>query len=86
MIWDNLSSHKAASAIQAIEAVGAKAIPLPAYSPDLNPIENVFSKLKQLIRRMRPRSWSEIVQAAKEALLQITHDDISNAFIHCGYS
>lgn len=86
VVWDNLSSHKATSAIQAIEAVGAKAIPLPAYSPDLNPIENVFSKLKQLIRRLRPRSWSEIVQAAKEALLQITHDDISNAFIHCGYS
>ncbi len=85
VIWDNLSSHKATSAIQAIEAVGAKVIPLPAYSPDLNPIENVFSKLKQLIRGLRPRSWSEIVHAAKEALLQITSDDLQGAFQHCGY-
>jgi DNA polymerase III delta subunit len=52
----------------------------------LNPIENVFSKLKQLIRGLRPRNWREIIQAAKQALLTLTTDDLANAFAHCGYA
>ena len=58
---------------------------LPPYSPDLNPIENVFSKIKQLIRGIRPRNWSQIIQSAKQALLQLNTEDIENAFLHCGY-
>jgi transposase len=58
---------------------------LPPYSPDLNPIEKLFAKLKQLIRGLRPGNWREIIQAAKQALLGITFEDIENAFLHCGY-
>jgi transposase len=85
VVLDNLSSHKSAAAIRVIEAVGAQFIYLPPYSPDLNPIENIFSKLKQLMRGFRPRSFREIVKAAKQALLQITQDDLEAVFTHCGY-
>jgi transposase len=85
VVLDNLSSHKSAAAIAAVEAAGAKMVYLPPYSPDLNPIENVFSKIKQLIRGLRPCNWHEIIQSAKQALLQLTCDDIENAFLHCGY-
>jgi transposase len=86
VVLDNLSSHKSSSAIAAIEAAGARLVYLPPYSPDLNPIENVFSKIKQLIRGFRPRSWRQIIQSTKHALLSITHDDIANTFLHCGYA
>jgi transposase len=86
VVLDNLSSHKSAAAIATVEAAGASLIYLPAYSPDLNPIENVFSKLKQLIRGFRPQSWRAIIQTAKDALLRITTNDLENAFTHCGYS
>jgi transposase len=85
VVLDNLSSHKSSAAIAAVEAAGAKMIYLPPYSPDLNPIENVFSKIKQLVRGFRPRGWSQIIQFAKQALLQVTFNDIENAFLHCGY-
>ena len=86
VILDNLSSHKATAAREAIEAVGASVIFLPPYSPDLNPIENIFAKVKQLIRKLRPRCWDEIVDAVEKALRQITLDDIKNAMTHAGYS
>lgn len=85
VVLDNLSSHKSCSATAAVEAVGAKLIYLPPYSPDLNPIENLFSKIKQLIRGFRPGTWRQIIQATKQALLRITPEDIENAFFHCGY-
>ena len=85
VILDNLSSHKSAAAIEAIERVGAQMIYLPPYSPDLNPIENIFSKLKQLIRGCRPRNWKQIIEATRSALLAITPEDLYNAFAHCGY-
>lgn len=86
VVVDNLASHKSSSAVAAVERVGAKMIYLPPYSPDLNPIENIFSKVKQLIRGYRPRRWREIIEAAKEALLCITPTDLDNAFLHCGYA
>ena len=83
---DNLSSHKSVRAIQAIESVGAQVVYLPPYSPDLNPIENVFSKVKQLIRGIRPRSFRQVVEAAKQILPKITLDDLQAMFHHCGYA
>lgn len=85
VVLDNLSSHKTLAAEVAVEATGAKLVYLPPYSPDLNPIEKLFAKLKQLIRGLRPGNWREIIQAAKQALLGITFEDIENAFLHCGY-
>ena len=69
----------------AVEKVGARMVYLPPYSPDLNPIENVFSKLKQLIRGSRPRHWRQVIEATKRALLSLTSNDLANAFTHCGY-
>jgi transposase len=85
VVMDNLSSHKSQRAIRAIETVGARAVYLPPYSPDLNPIENIFSKLKQLIRAMRPRRIKEIVSAVRDALHQITFAEIEAVFEHTGY-
>lgn len=85
VVLDNLASHKSSSAVAAVEKVGAKLVYLPPYSPDLNPIENVFSKLKQLIRGSRPRTWRQIINATKQALLSLTPNDLYHAFEHCGY-
>lgn len=85
VVLDNLSSHKSVAAARAIEAVGARFVFLPPYSPDLNPIENIFSKFKQLLRGLRPRSFEEIIQAARQVLLQITLNDLEGVFEHCGY-
>lgn len=85
VVLDNLPSHKSSSAAAAVESVGAKLVYLPPYSPDLNPIENIFSKLKQSIRGLRPRTWRQIIQATQQALLNLTHNDLENAFNHCGY-
>jgi transposase len=86
VVLDNLSSHKSLAATKAIESVGARFIYLPPYSPDLNPIENIFSKFKQLIRAIRPRSFREIVEATASILPKITLDDIESIFAHCGYA
>lgn len=63
-VMDNLSSHKVKGVREAIESVGAKVLYLPHYSPDLNPIENAFSKIKQLLRsasrRMQKILWSDV--------------------------
>lgn len=86
VVMDNLSSHRSAAAVRAIEAVGARVVYLPPYSPDLNPIENIFSKVKQLFRGLRPRSFRQIVADAKQVLTAITLDDIQSVFMHCGYA
>ena len=85
IIMDNLNTHKSTQAIQAIESAGARAVYLPPYSPDLNPIENIFSKVKQLIRSLRPRSLRKIVEAVRNALTKITLDDIESVFANAGY-
>ena len=86
VILDNLSSHKSSAAQGIIEAAGARFVFLPPYSPDLNPIENIFSKLKQLVRGFRPQTFHQIIEAASNALQQITLDDICNALAHAGYA
>ena len=86
VVLDNLSSHRTSAAIQAVEAAGARVVYLPPYSPDLNPIENIFSKVKQLFRKIRPRNFRQIVNAAKQVLNEITLDDIESVFLHCGYA
>ena len=85
VVMDNLGSHKSESARLAIEAAGAQHVLLPPYSPDLNPIEMIFSKLKQLIRSRRPRTFSKIVDATGDALNFINTPDIQACYEHCGY-
>lgn len=85
VIMDNLSSHKTAEVSRLIESVGAKVRYLPAYSPDLNPIEAMFSKLKQALRSAQARTFATLIDAIGEALRSVSHRDIQGWFGHCGY-
>lgn len=86
VIADNLSSHKVAGVREAIEAVGAKIIYLPAYSPDLNPIEKMFSKLKAMLRKAAARTTEMLQKEIRKIIDAISPDECSNYFKACGYS
>ena len=85
VVMDNLSCHKRAEVAAAIEAVGASLWYLPPYSPDLNPIEQAFSKIKQALRRAAARSWDELIEAAVDAMRSITPGDIRGYMVEAGY-
>lgn len=80
VVWDNLSPHKSASATAAIEAAGARVEPLPVYSPDLSPIEEMFSKIKEGLRSIAARSIQGVIQAMGTALNNVTQHDILGWF------
>jgi transposase len=85
VILDNLSSHKSERARRAIESRGARMEFRPPYSPDLNPIEMIFSKVKQLLRSLACRSRDQLWNAVQSVLDQIPPADAANCFRHCGY-
>jgi transposase len=85
VILDNLSVHKNATARARIEAVGASLRFLPPYSPDLNPIEAVFAKVKTALRAAAARSPEELLAATKAALDAITPHDAAGCYAACGY-
>ena len=86
VIMDNLSSHKRPRVRQLIEEAGARLVYLPAYSPDLNPIELIFAKIKQLLRSMACRTREALWNAMQAVLNQVTTSDAANCFKHCGYT
>ena len=86
VIMDNLAPHESAQTLELIEAVGAKVMFLPPYSPDLNPIEKMWSKIKGALRTAEPRSQQSLVEALGEALKKVTQQDAMNWFASCGYS
>lgn len=85
VILDNLSSHKVAGVEKAIVAVGAKVLYLPPYSPDLNPIEKFFSKLKGLLRKAAKRSIDELWREIGDLLNGVTASECENLFESSGY-
>jgi transposase len=85
VIMDNLSAHKAKEVREAIEAVGARVIFLSPYSPDFNPIENCWSKVKEFLRSLEARTPEELDVAITEALKGVTEKDIIGWFTHCCY-
>jgi len=85
VVMDNLSAHKVVGVVEAIAARGARVEYLPPYSPDLNPIEKCWSKLKTALRRAKARTREALEAALKEALRQITEADVRAWFVHCGY-
>lgn len=85
VVMDNLSSHKVAGVREAIEAVGAELRYLPPYSPDLNPIELAFSKLKKLLRDGAERTVDKLWELCGSILDQFTETECRNYFKHCGY-
>jgi len=86
LIMDNLSSHKVEGVAELVAARGARVEYLSPYSPDYNPIEKCWSKIKTCLRRAKARTCDALVQAVKEALKTITESDIRAWFNYCGYS
>ena len=86
VIMDNLSSHKVDGIRQAIEAVGATVRYLPPYSPDLNPIEQVFAKLKARLRAAAARSLDALIAAIADALRRFSPNECANYLDNAGYS
>jgi len=86
VIMDNLSVHKNKDARAAIENTGAEIWDLPAYSPDLNPIEKMWSKIKSNLRKVKARDNEALLRAIGKAMEQVSHLDIVNWFASCGYS
>lgn len=85
VVMDNLAAHKRAEIAIAIEAVGAQLLYLPPYSPDLNPIEMAFAKLKAALRKAAARSIDVLVNAIAVALTAFTEQECLNFFAAAGY-
>ena len=86
VVMDNLACHKNIRVRQLIESVGAEVWYLPPYSPDFNPIEPMWSKIKQVLRSLAARTFERLIQAVGIALKTITPFDLIGWFIHCGYT
>jgi transposase len=86
VVMDNLAAHKAAAVRAAVEAAGATVLYLPPYSPDLNPIEKMWSKVKTLLRSAAARTKEALEAAIAQALAAVTADDCRGWFQSCGYA
>ena len=84
VVFDNLKPHLSAGVAAAIEGAGARVLPLPPYSPDYTPIEEMFSKVKQGLRRAEARARAELYDALGEVLRRVTPEDILGWFRHAG--
>ena len=85
VVLDNLSAHKGAQAAREVQAHGACIELLPPYSPDLTPIENCGSKVKEALRKAAARSWDDLVEAVDKALRSVTPDDVYGWLKHAGF-
>ena len=86
VVMDNLSSHKVAGVCELIQAAGAELLYLPPYSPDFNPIEKCWSKLKQKLRSLKARTLDALETAVATAIPDISPQNALAWFKHCGYS
>lgn len=86
VVMDNLGSHQGARVRELIEARGGRVLLLPPYSPDFNPIELVFSKIKQALRSLACRTRDSLWNAIQPVLDQVSPSDALHCFRHCGYS
>jgi putative transposase len=86
VVADNLGSHKGKAVRNAIRSAGARLLFLPKYSPDLNPIEQVFAKLKTLVRKAEPRTFDAVSDALKNALAEVAPSECANYLRHAGYA
>ena len=83
---DNVSFHKVVGVKEAIEETGAILLYLPPYSPDLSPIENMWSKIKSSLRRLSPRTRGQFKRAIRIAFESVSKKDLVSWFKHCGYN
>jgi transposase len=85
VVMDNLAAHKDAKVIAAVESAGAIVCYLPPYSPDYNPIEEMWSKVKEILRSLKARTAEALLDAIGVALRAVTTTDAEGWFSHCGY-
>ena len=85
VVMDNLASHKVKGVKEAIEQAGATVRYLPAYSPDLNPIEQAFAKLKAALRKAAARTFDTLIEAIADALDTFTPEECANYIANSGY-
>lgn len=86
VVMDNLATHKVAGVREAIEGAGARLEYLPPYSPDFNPIEPMWSKVKQAVKSHEPRNARQLLKAARAAFAAVTPTDCQGFFLHAGYA
>ena len=86
LVMDNLPAHKSPQIDRLVEAVGARVLRLPPYSPDFNPIEMAISKIKTVLRKFAHRSVGGLFDGIGEALGSIRRTDALNYIAHCGYA
>ena len=86
VVMDNLSPHKSDPTLALITNAGAQTLFLPAYSPDLNPIEKLWSKVKDLLRGAQARTPANLITAIGHALAKVTAQNAMGWFVSCGYS
>lgn len=86
VVMDNLAPHKKPAVIAMIEAAGAEVWFLPPYSPDFNPIEKMWSKIKAFLRKAKARTWEALLAAIRAALQEVSDADARNWFASCGYT
>lgn len=86
VIFDNVSFHKSQEIIDLIEKTGAKVVFLPPYSPDLSPIEKMWSKMKEILKRKKPRNKSDFHDAILSAITSMNDNDFEEWYDACGYA
>ena len=85
VVMDNLGAHRPERIRELIEDRGAELVFLPSYCPDLNPIEQAFSKIKNILRKLGARTHEALLEAMEEALSKVSAADAAGWFDHCGY-
>lgn len=85
LILDNWSVHHGDDVSELVKRCGCEVLYLPTYSPDLNPIEHLFAKLKTFVKALRPDTLPDLVQAFCDAVKTVTPQNILKSFLHCGY-
>jgi transposase len=86
VVMDNIGFHKSNVIVKLIESTGAKVVFLPPYSPDLSPIEKMWSKVKENLKRSKPRSTAEFHESLSNALYEVNEEDLQGWYEECGYS
>jgi transposase len=85
VVMDNLQAHKSLKVRELIEGAGASVLFLPSYSPDFSPIEEAFSKVKNILRKAQARTHEALIEAIGVALDAVSRQDALGFFEHCGY-
>ena len=85
VVMDKLGAHRPRRVKELIEHRGCKLLSLPSYSPDLNPIEEAFSKVKHILRKVAARTKEALIEAMGRALAAVNVEDARGFFVHCGY-